>query len=168
MSGESPTRPGILNARPLVVVMPEKSPLASSARQLIVPHALSGSIPSNRHICSRESDDDFFGGAAYAGTSSFLGGPQSSMSLICSFQRSHFSRDASVSRFSSLKPCATANRRAPSPTIRMREVRSITSRATRDGYLMSLIAATAPAPYDGPSMIEQSSSTSPSALGSPP
>ena len=90
------------------------------------------------------------------------------MSLICSFQRSHFSRDASVSRFSSLNPWATANRSAPSPTIRMREVRSMTSRATLDGYLMCFIAATAPAPYDGPSMIEQSSSTSPSAFGSPP
>src|SRR4029079_78749 len=77
MSGESPTRPGILKARPLVVVMPERSPFASSARQLIVPQALSGLIPSSRHKSSRLLEDAF-GGGAYAGTSSRFGGPQSS------------------------------------------------------------------------------------------
>src|SRR5499425_994310 len=37
ISGESPTRPGIFHASPEVVVTPEMSPLASTARQLIVP-----------------------------------------------------------------------------------------------------------------------------------
>src|ERR1700689_1339813 len=37
MMGESPTRPAIFQARPLVVVTPDISPLAFSDRQLIVP-----------------------------------------------------------------------------------------------------------------------------------
>jgi hypothetical protein len=35
--GESPTRPGIFHARPLVVVTPQISPLAFTPLQLIVP-----------------------------------------------------------------------------------------------------------------------------------
>src|SRR5947209_20535077 len=35
--GESPTRPGIFQARPLVVVTPDISPLAFNARQFMVP-----------------------------------------------------------------------------------------------------------------------------------
>src|SRR6476620_5618684 len=35
--GESPTRPGIFHARPLVVVTPQTSPFALTALQLIVP-----------------------------------------------------------------------------------------------------------------------------------
>src|SRR5204862_1635551 len=35
--GESPTRPGILNASPLVVVQPETLPFRSIALQMIVP-----------------------------------------------------------------------------------------------------------------------------------
>jgi hypothetical protein len=41
--GESPTRPGILKNNPLVVVTPAKSPLASTAQQLIVPDGRRGS-----------------------------------------------------------------------------------------------------------------------------
>ena len=37
MMGESPTRPGIFQERPEVVVVPLTSPLALTARQLIVP-----------------------------------------------------------------------------------------------------------------------------------
>src|SRR5439155_1198418 len=37
MIGESPTRPAIFQARPLVVVTPDISPLEFSARQLMVP-----------------------------------------------------------------------------------------------------------------------------------
>src|SRR5277367_4280723 len=37
MIGESPTRPAIFHARPLVVVQPDISPFEFSARQLIVP-----------------------------------------------------------------------------------------------------------------------------------
>src|SRR5258708_39756800 len=37
MMGESPTRQGIFQARPLVVVTPDISPLAFNARQLMVP-----------------------------------------------------------------------------------------------------------------------------------
>src|SRR2546423_2201214 len=35
--GESPTRPGIFQAKPLVVVTPDISPLVFNARQLMVP-----------------------------------------------------------------------------------------------------------------------------------
>src|SRR5205085_4816332 len=42
--GESPTRPGIFQARPLVVVTPQISPLALMPLQLIVPYRCSGSI----------------------------------------------------------------------------------------------------------------------------
>src|SRR5262249_1723313 len=42
--GESPTRPGILNANPLVVVTPQISPLGLIPLQLIVPYTCSGSI----------------------------------------------------------------------------------------------------------------------------
>src|ERR1043165_10248023 len=38
MIGESPTRPGIFHAMPLVVVTELMSPLASTAFMLIVPH----------------------------------------------------------------------------------------------------------------------------------
>src|SRR5262249_15691005 len=37
MTGEAPPRPGSLNASPLVVVTPPRSPALSSARQFIVP-----------------------------------------------------------------------------------------------------------------------------------
>ena len=37
MIGESPTRPGILKASPLVVVTPHTSPFAFTPLQLIVP-----------------------------------------------------------------------------------------------------------------------------------
>src|SRR5207249_10519580 len=43
--GESPERPGIFHARPLVVVTPQISPFALTPSQLIVPHK---SSPSNR------------------------------------------------------------------------------------------------------------------------
>src|SRR5436190_7030988 len=42
--GESPARPGILNASPLVVVTPQISPLELMPLQLIVPNRCSGSI----------------------------------------------------------------------------------------------------------------------------
>src|SRR5689334_19107521 len=38
MIGESPTRPGIFHAKPLVVVTPDISPFSFSDRQLIVPY----------------------------------------------------------------------------------------------------------------------------------
>src|SRR5258707_7250019 len=37
MMGESPTRPGIFHAKPLVVVTPDISPRVFSAKQLMVP-----------------------------------------------------------------------------------------------------------------------------------
>ena len=52
-SGESPMRPGILKARPLVVVMPDRSPASSSARQLIVPHRFSGQVSGSRSGSTR-------------------------------------------------------------------------------------------------------------------
>src|SRR5216684_3338618 len=74
MIGESPQRPGSLNARPLVVVQPEISPLSLSAEQCMVPVGgnrtrrtaamrNSGSMPSRaacpsrRSICCSQSSD---------------------------------------------------------------------------------------------------------------
>ena len=51
MIGESPTRPGILNARPLVVVVHEISPAAFIAAQWMVPVGRQNSrrvTPANR------------------------------------------------------------------------------------------------------------------------
>src|SRR5262245_43571232 len=60
ISGESPTRPGIFQASPEVVVTPEISPFASTARQLIVPVGRSrriSSIQALSAISSCESRD---------------------------------------------------------------------------------------------------------------
>jgi hypothetical protein len=77
-------------------------------------------------------------------------------------------RDFSVSSSSSTKPCDLANRSAPSPTSSTWFVRRITSSATFDGVLMLWSDATAPARWVGPSITAASSSTTPSAFGSPP
>src|SRR5215470_3907461 len=57
ISGESPTRPGIFHASPEVVVTPEMSPLASTARQLIVPVGRLRRISSMRLFRAISSGD---------------------------------------------------------------------------------------------------------------
>src|SRR6202795_1749237 len=91
----SPTRPAILNARPLVVVTEEMSPAGFTMSRLIVP-------------VGRTTI-----GVA-GGTSS-----QSSLGLRLARHSSQAWRDSGVSRSSSLNPYESANRLAPSPTSRM-------------------------------------------------
>ena len=79
MMGESPTRPGIFQARPLVVVTDERSPAALTTFKLMV--------PVGRTMFSS------------SGTSS-----QSSSGPRFARQRSHRSREAGVIRSSSLNP----------------------------------------------------------------
>ncbi len=67
-----------------------------------------------------------------------------------------------------MKPCALANLSAPGPTRKTRLVRSMTRRATFDGFLMFSSAPTAPDFMVRPSMTEASSCTTPSSLGMPP
>jgi hypothetical protein len=71
-------------------------------------------------------------------------------------------------RSSSGKPKSLANWSAPSATSMMWSVRSMTSRATELGVLMLRSDATDPALYVRPSITDASSSTIPSAFGSPP
>src|SRR5262249_9652843 len=135
MTGESPSRPGTLKKRPEVVVVPTISPLAVTASQLIVP-------------CGRKSEVPYF--SMYQRMSgSFSSSSPRSIQSSCvesfSFQYIQIFRERSVSRFSSGKPWAFANLSAPSPTRKTRFVRSITSRATFDGFLMFSRAPTAPA-----------------------
>src|SRR5262245_38859226 len=49
--GESPARPGIFHAKPLVVVTPQISPFGLTPSQLIVPQKCSPSISPSRTIC---------------------------------------------------------------------------------------------------------------------
>ena len=103
-----------------------------------------------------------------AATLSSGGGSQSSFGSRVSFQWSQICRLSSVSRSISGKPCALANRSAPSPTSRQCRVRCMTSRATAAGCMMLRIEATEPPPCVGPCMTAASSSTTPSSLGRPP
>src|SRR5579862_9548161 len=106
MIGESPMRPGIFHASPLVVVTPDISPLEFSARQLIVP-VVGCTAMSHAHASVASSA---FGNSArrlamgfdFGGASS--PGPQ----LLCPFasrkdcfHTSHASRAFSVSICSS-------------------------------------------------------------------
>src|SRR5262245_59416263 len=142
--GLSPTLPGSFQARPLVVVTDDTSPLAFTTSRLIVPvgRATMGVL---------------------GGTSS-----QSSSGLRLARHSSQSCRDSGVSRSSSLKPYDNAKRFAPSPTSKMWLVYSNTSLATSLGVLIPSRAATAPARLVGPCMHEASSCTTPSSLGSPP
>src|SRR2546421_1502806 len=138
IKGESPTRPGIFQASPLVVVTPLMSKFLSSARQLIVPvggfkatssaHASSSAtelkllplyfsaswkLARLRSSASRRSPDGEAGAGVYG-----LGPHLSSFDRF-SFQRSQAMRDSSVSSSTFSKPVAVANSRAPAPTMRM-------------------------------------------------
>src|SRR5712691_11640704 len=53
--GESPARPGIFHASPLVVVTPQISPLALTPSQLMVPQKCSPSMSPSRTICTPAS-----------------------------------------------------------------------------------------------------------------
>src|SRR5262249_858151 len=139
MSGESPTRPGIFHASPEVVVTPEISPPALTARQLIVPVGRLYRTSSIRSLSAISSAEGLtrvpllpLAVAVFKGL-----GPQASVGLSLSFHASHILRDSSVRRFSRLNPCLTANRNAPSPTSRMWSVRSRMILATLDGFLIS-------------------------------
>src|ERR1051325_10310401 len=113
MIGESPTRPGILKARPLVVVVPEMSPRSLTARQFMVPVGGWATIRSARASSSGLSVNNELVGLV---SGEARPGPQESLSLMDSFHFNHTRRDSSVRRSSFLKPCARAKRRAPSPT----------------------------------------------------
>src|ERR1035441_9936668 len=177
MIGESPTRPGIFHARPLVVVTADISPFSFRAMQLMVPcggwMAFSQASASNSSLAwgnisliswSTAPLRCSLGGASNPG-------PQ----LVCPlpsrsdfFQVSHCMRESSVSRLSSWNPMSLANRSAPSPTSIMWSVCSITNRATLEGVLILRSAPTAPPRREGPCMQLASSSTTPSSFGSPP
>src|SRR5881394_2361718 len=144
MTAESPTRPGILNARPAVVVIDEISLVGVTASQLIV--------PVGRATMFSDS-----------GTSR-----KSSLGLRLARHASHFWRECSVRRSSSLKPYDSAKRLAPSPTKNTLLVYLRTSFATSDGVLMFSRQPTALARFVGPCMHDASSCTTPRALGSPP
>ena len=94
MSGLSPTRPGIFQDSPLVVVTDERSPAASTAFMLMVP-------------------------VVKATSASSRGSSQLSVGLRRVFQRSHSCRELSVSSSCSSNPSERAKRPAPSPTIRI-------------------------------------------------
>src|SRR5438094_10430963 len=118
MIGESPTRPGIFQARPLVVVTPDISPLAFSARQLMVPvEGRSAISQAQARVASSADGNRFFRRAE-----GLPGASRPSVQLFWPlgsrserFHTSQARRDFSVSRSSSLNPNALANRSAPSP-----------------------------------------------------
>src|SRR5262245_27405807 len=100
MMGESPTRPGIFQERPEVVVVAEMSPLASTAMQGIVPvggyamtcsaYAIFSSSPSKRAaMCSFHSGESM---------------PGLQLNEDFAFQASQIFRECSVRRFISSKP----------------------------------------------------------------
>src|SRR5258708_6229782 len=100
--GESPTRPGIFQARPAVVVTPDISPLAFNARQLMVPVVGCAAIfnaqarvdwsASGNNACRRAWD--FCGGASKPSVQ-LLWPPASCKDR---FHTIHANRDFSVSR----------------------------------------------------------------------
>src|SRR5215510_317056 len=121
ISGESPTRPGIFQANPEVVVTPEISPLASTARQLMVPVGRFRKISSIQAFRATSSGGSFtcevFAPPAGAVLCQF--GPQLSFGLRLSRHASQALRDLSVSKSSFLNPCLSAKRNAPSATSKM-------------------------------------------------
>src|SRR5229473_1168714 len=148
MIGESPTRPGIFHDSPEVVVVAEMSPFASTAMHGIVPvrgcamtrsaYAISFSSPSKiAEMCSFHSGESI---------------PGRQLNDDFAFQASQIFRECSVSRFISSNPSATANRRAPSPTIITWLVFSITVFARRETFLIRSTLATEPARCVGPCM----------------
>src|SRR3984957_1308601 len=153
--GESPTRPAIFQASPLVVVTPDISPLVFSDRQLIVPvvgcpaishaHARVGASASGNISCSLDMVF-VLGGESRPGPQLLwpLGSRRDT------FHVSHARRAFSVSSSSTGKPISFANFVAPAPTIIRWSVCSITSLAIFEGVLMPRIDATEPERRLGP------------------
>src|SRR5207245_4469850 len=113
MIGESPTRPGIFHDSPEVVVVAEMSPFESTAMHGIVPVGGCAITRSAYAIC-------FSSPLKIAETCSFHSGesiPGRQLKEVFAFQASQILRECSVRRLISSNPSATANRRAPSPTI---------------------------------------------------
>src|SRR6476646_7854099 len=135
MMGESPTRPGIFQASPLVVVTPDISPLAFSARQLIVPRGgFKATCQAHSSSSSVAPGNIFFHCAA----GFFVEAPLVQFVLPDGSRRDCFQtiqarRARSVSRSSCGNPQAFAKRQAPSPTNITWAVCSITSLATLEG-----------------------------------
>src|SRR5882757_2095628 len=113
MIGESPTRPAIFHARPDVVVVAEISPFSLTAMHGIVPvggcaitrsaYAIFSASPSKiEETCSFHSGESI---------------PGRQLNDDDAFHASQISREWSVSKLLSSNPSATANLRAPSPTI---------------------------------------------------
>src|SRR5260370_22857602 len=161
MMGEWPTRPGIFQAKPLVVVTPDISPLVLSARQLIVPVGGRRAISNAQARVALSAD----GNIASSSPLQFVC-PRASRSDR--FHTSHASRDFSVSRLSSAYPKALANRNPPSPASIIWSDSFITSLAILDGVLMPRMLAPEPARRVGPCITHASSSTTPSSFGNPP
>src|SRR5262249_28094665 len=121
---------GIFHESPEVVVVPDISPFSFTARQLIVPvggslitsiaRAISASsFPQISASCSRNCSESrgLFPLDAALPVHSGLSMPGRQLNEGEAFHASQILRECSVSRFISSKPCATAKRRAPSPTI---------------------------------------------------
>src|SRR6266566_1010907 len=116
MMGESPTRPGIFHASPLVVVTPEISPLGFKARQLMVPVGGRRAISQAQASVASSAE----GNISFNRADGLSGASRPSVQLFPPlgsrsdrFHTSHARRDFSVSRFSSANPNALAKRSAP-------------------------------------------------------
>src|SRR6266700_5248184 len=109
MIGESPTRPGIFHASPLVVVTPDISPFVFSARQLIVPVGGWTAISqAQASVASSAAGNSSLSRRFAVGLD---GASRPSVQLFCPFgsrkdrfHTSHAKRDFSVNRFSSGNP----------------------------------------------------------------
>src|SRR5260370_15979735 len=155
MIGESPTGPGIFQARPLVVVTRDISPLAFKARQLIVP--VGGRTAISQAQASVASSAAGNISLRRKPAAALPGASRPVVQLLCPlgsrsdrFHTSQARRDFSVSRFSSANPNALATRSAPSPASMMWSDSAITNLAIFDGVLMPRIEATDPARRVGP------------------
>src|SRR4029077_2676823 len=109
MIGESPHRPAIFHARPLVVVMADISPFSFSEMQLMVPcGGLTATSYAQAMVSSSYCGKAFLNSPIFFG----LGGPSTPdsqlvcpfLSRISRFHMRHARRDLSVSRSSSWKP----------------------------------------------------------------
>src|SRR5260370_39484615 len=118
MIGESPTRPAIFHASPLVVVTPDISPLEFSARQLIVPvgGCMATSIAQASVLSSTCGNCSFSSAVAAVPASSSpdqLVWPL--LSRIDRFHTTHAMRESSTSRSSVLNPLSRPYLAAPPP-----------------------------------------------------
>src|SRR5215469_11565577 len=158
MIAESLTLPGYFHGYPLVLTPDARLPAASRASTLTVPETAGGDIDAIRSSARRRyalSPGPIFASAA---------------SIPAADRPSRHIRDASsVSVGPRSMPTSSAKRSAPAATSsRCCGSRSQTARAIEIGCGKPVTTATAPARRVAPSMIEASSSTSPSKFGSPP